>query len=279
MRDYGKVHTTFWTSETIRSMSEDGRALAFYLLTTPHGNLAGAFRLPNGYVCEDMQWTSERVDEAFNETLSKGFANRCETTKWVYIQKHFIWNPPENPNQRKSLTKIALSIPESCDWVSDFHRENVSLYDEETFSKLNPSETLLELFLNRFATSNSNSNSNSNTSNVASNADDMATVGKTIRPDCPHQKIIDLYHEVLPMCPRVRDWTPARATQLRARWNEDIARQNLEYWQGFFEYVSQSDFLCGRVAAKGGAKPFCVDLEWLTKSGNFVKIREGKYHE
>ncbi|MDE3023857.1 MAG: hypothetical protein KGI54_18730, partial [Pseudomonadota bacterium] len=38
---------------------------------------------------------------------------------------------------------------------------------------------------------------------VASPADD--------RHPCPHQEIIALYHEVLPMCPRVRDWTPARA--------------------------------------------------------------------
>lgn len=31
--------------------------------------------------------------------------------------------------------------------------------------------------------------------------------GKTA---CPHQEIIKLYHAILPMCPEVRDWTPAR---------------------------------------------------------------------
>jgi hypothetical protein len=90
---------------------------------------------------------------------------------------------------------------------------------------------------------------------------------------CPHQKIIDLYHEVLPMCPRVRDWTPARATQLRARWNEDQKRQNLDYWRTFFEYVAGCDFLVG----KSGKEPFFADLEWCIKSKNFTKIREGKY--
>lgn len=94
------------------------------------------------------------------------------------------------------------------------------------------------------------------------------------RPECPHQQIIALYHELLPECPQVRDWTPARQQQLRARWNEDPRRQNLGYWRQFFEYVKKCGFLVGRGA---GDRPFVADLEWLTKSKNFTKIREGKY--
>ncbi len=120
MRDYGKVHSSFWTSKTTRSMSEDGRALALYLLTCPHSTIAGVCRLPDGYVCDDMQWTSERVLEGFAELLRNGFANRCETTKWVWVIKHFEWNEPENPNQRKSALKIFNQIPNDCVWRDDF---------------------------------------------------------------------------------------------------------------------------------------------------------------
>jgi len=94
------------------------------------------------------------------------------------------------------------------------------------------------------------------------------------RPECPHQDIIALYHEMLPECPQVRDWTPARAQQLRARWNEDPRRQDLDWWRQFFEYVRSCGFLVGRGA---GDRPFVADLEWLTKSKNFTKVREGKY--
>ena len=66
---------------------------------------------------------------------------------------------------------------------------------------------------------------------VASQAADLPLPAK---PDCPHQEIIALYHEVLPQCPQVRDWTPARQIQLRCRWNEDEKRQNLMYWRQFF---------------------------------------------
>lgn len=94
------------------------------------------------------------------------------------------------------------------------------------------------------------------------------------KPECPHQEIIALYHEILPECPQVRDWTPARAAQLRGRWNEDPRRQSLDYWRQFFEYVKGCGFLVGR---GGGNRPFVADLEWLTKSKNFTKVREGKY--
>lgn len=149
MRDYGKVHTTFWSSTTTRSLSEDGRALAIYLLTSPHSTITGVFRLPDGYVCDDMQWSSERVAEGFKELFRKGFANRCETTKWVWISKHLKWNQPENPNQRKSAAKLALSIPDECVWKADFIEEWGEFLGIEWKPFPNPSETVPEPFLNQ----------------------------------------------------------------------------------------------------------------------------------
>jgi hypothetical protein len=142
MRDYGKVHTTFWSSSTMRKLSEDGRTLALYLLTSPHSTIAGVYRLPDGYVCEDLQWPSERVAKGFAELLSNGFANRCETTKWVWICKHLDWNQPENPNQRKSALKVALSIPDECGWKLDFMRVCGPLLGADDAENTNPSETV-----------------------------------------------------------------------------------------------------------------------------------------
>lgn len=112
-------------------------------------------------------------------------------------------------------------------------------------------------------------------------ADDFSLDGaghKPNRPACPHRQIIALYHELLPTCPTIGEWTPARAQQLRARWNEDPKRQNLGYWRRFFAYVGESPFLIGQVPSRDGRKPFCADLEWICKLANFTKIREGRYH-
>jgi uncharacterized phage protein (TIGR02220 family) len=127
-------------------MSEDGRMLALYLMTCPHNTITGVFYLPDGYITDDIQWPLERVKKGFAELLAKGFANRCETTKWVWICKHLEWNPPDNPNQRKSAAKIGLSIPGKCIWKRAFMRscaEALAIeWVDEPEPLPNPSETL-----------------------------------------------------------------------------------------------------------------------------------------
>jgi hypothetical protein len=120
---------------------------------------------------------------------------------------------------------------------------------------------------------------NSNELLVGMAADEKSGRSKAKKkiPACPHQEIISLYHEFLPASPGIRDWTPARAAHLRARWNEDQKRQNMEWWKKFFAYVAESDFLTGRVSSNG-RKPFTASLEWLVKAENFAKVREGRYH-
>ena len=97
------------------------------------------------------------------------------------------------------------------------------------------------------------------------------------KPDgCPHQAIIELFHEVCPMLTQVRQWTPARQANLRQRWREERKRQNLDWWRQFFTVVAASDFLCGRVSCKD-RKPFVASLPWLVKAENFSKVLEGNY--
>ena len=93
--------------------------------------------------------------------------------------------------------------------------------------------------------------------------------------DCPHEEIISLYHSTLPALIRVREWTPERQKLLRSRWREKAERQSLDWWKKFFEYVSASDFLMGRVQGRGGT--FECNLEWLIRPKNLVKVIEGNY--
>lgn len=93
---------------------------------------------------------------------------------------------------------------------------------------------------------------------------------------CPQQEIIALYHRLLPTGRQVREWTPARSQALRARWREKAKRQNLEWWERFFAYVAESDFLTGKVHTPG-RKPFELSLDWLVKAENMAKVIEGAY--
>lgn len=111
MRDYGKVHTAFWASDTLKDLDADAKLLALYLLTSPHTNASGAFRLPDAYACDDLKWTVERLRNGFETLSGAGFALRCEATSWVWICKFGEWNKPDNPNIKKSIVKSVEAIP------------------------------------------------------------------------------------------------------------------------------------------------------------------------
>ena len=101
---------------------------------------------------------------------------------------------------------------------------------------------------------------------------------------CPHQKIKDLWHTMMPELPRVVQWTDTRAGHLKARWRELCAHWHWEsedlgliWFTQFFESIRGSPFLMGRVSS-GDRKPFVASLDWAVKPENFTKILEGKYH-
>lgn len=93
-------------------------------------------------------------------------------------------------------------------------------------------------------------------------------------PPCPRERIVALYHETLPMCPRIRVWNGTRAASLRQRWREMPA---LDEWQAYFDRVRGSPFLTGLTPPRNGSSSFVADLEWLIKPTNFAKVIEGRY--
>src|SRR4030042_687354 len=91
--------------------------------------------------------------------------------------------------------------------------------------------------------------------------------------NCPHQEIINLYHDILPSLPKVKKWPVHLQVILRTRWSEDPERQYLDWWEKYFNYVKLSPFLMGQKTE------FIADLEWLIRPKNFTKIANGRYHQ
>ena len=111
MRDYGTIHNGFWSNESLRPAGDDARMLAAYLLTSPHTNTLGAFRLPDAYACEDLGWVSERFQNSL-ETLSDiGFVKYDPAAKFIWIVNFLKWNRPANPNIWKAIEKAAKGVP------------------------------------------------------------------------------------------------------------------------------------------------------------------------
>lgn len=109
-------------------------------------------------------------------------------------------------------------------------------------------------------------------------------VSKVKPPVCPADKIVALYHELLPTCRQVAVITETRRSHLQQRWREmhsagefKTQDEGLEAFADYFKFVARSHFLTGRAKQIGDRKPFVADLEWLVKPGNFAKVIEGKY--
>lgn len=282
MRDYGRVHSSFWTSATTRSMSEDGRALALYLLTSPHATIAGVFRLPDGYVCEDLQWEAKRVDEGFDELFVKGFAKRCATSKWVWVLRHLEWNALENPNQKKAAQRVALSIPSSCAWLPDFIEECASQIGLDA----NAFETLPQPFVNQeqqHQQQQDHQQSSSLRSDLSTpGGDDEGDIGlkkvKRQKPDDEEmiQDIADLWNQsALSLgLPTIKALPTQRVSAVRARIKDLPTYGFSDPLEGFGALIAKirgSPFLLG---TNGGWK---ADFDFAVTPKGFTKIMEGSY--
>lgn len=92
-------------------------------------------------------------------------------------------------------------------------------------------------------------------------------------PSCPHQAIVDLYHEILPMLPKVvfARWPgTSRAKNLSTRWKEETAHQTLEFWRQFFEVVKTNPWWTSKDDGNWGG----ANLEWLVERRGFDKVIE-----
>lgn len=193
---------------------------------------------------------------------------------------------------RKAIALFLSPDPDSRTKVADGRRiEEIDggwqLINYDKYREIRDQETIKEQTANRVRKHRNVKRNVTPVTHGNANAEEEAEVPITtanavvgeIRglPPCPYEQIVNLYHSELPTLRRVARLTPARKSQIKARWNED--NQDLDGWRDFFRFISESDFLMGRAAArKDSASPFQADLDWITKAANWIKIVEGKYH-
>ncbi|USE36402.1 hypothetical protein [Endozoicomonas sp. SCSIO W0465] len=115
MREFGKVSAHFWIDSEMETLSDNGKLLALYLLTTHHGNLLGIFRMPLGYIATDLKWDLEKTEQTFDELESKRFAKRSSTGDLVVINNYTKHNRTDNNRQLDARLRLLLTMPENLD--------------------------------------------------------------------------------------------------------------------------------------------------------------------
>lgn len=93
-------------------------------------------------------------------------------------------------------------------------------------------------------------------------------------PPCPVEKIVEAYHESLPMLARVRTLSSnTRASVVRA-WKAEPERQTIEWWRQYFGHVAKRcPFLIGKV----NTSVFYADFAWLIGPKNMEKVINGRF--
>ena len=103
--------------------------------------------------------------------------------------------------------------------------------------------------------------------------------GKNDISICPHEKIIELYNEILGCTlPAVKYqyWPDSSgAKNLSTRWKQSKKHQTEDYWEKLFKYIRDNcPFLMG-----DNKENWRADLRWIVVKENFIKIVEGKYEK
>lgn len=289
MRTYGSIQTCFWENPSTENLSDQAKLLATYLLTGPHTNMIGCFRLPLGYITIDLNWDLLKVVKAKKELAETHFITYDETFELIIIHDFLKWNRVQNPKQGSSAQKLFNAVPTQstilpllvqalltysshfkCDFLKHLKELATSYgYCSDTVSDKQEQEQ------------NQEQEQDQNQEQLSSLREEVISDSQSTSKSplhCPHEEIIKLYHETLPMCPPIRIWNKTRRSYLKQRWLDDPKHQDLDWWKKYFEYVKKSNFLTGKIDGRDGKPTFVVDLEWLVRASSFAKIIEGKYH-
>jgi len=96
-------------------MQPSGQSLWFFLLTGPFtGPIPGMFRAGKAAMAEELGWSIEAFDKAFQEVLTQGMARADFNAKFVWLPNAIKHNKPESPNVVRSWGKEFDLLPE-CD--------------------------------------------------------------------------------------------------------------------------------------------------------------------
>ncbi len=271
---YGKVYEEYWDGEKIAALSDRAALLGLFLITGPHRNAIGCFRIGTGAISDIPRfgaWGIEGVCEALSDMSRTGFIVRDDTSGWTLIVNALRKDPirsakvaihalmlanrvPKNTNVYKGLTELLeLQLGDFSDTLSD--REGWPMADPIDTPSI-PLRSPSPL-----------------TTNLKPEPEPQTSAPS------PARSMMEIWNEVcvpavLAKAVKLHD---TRRKQLALRLKEDFGN-DLEQWRAYCQRIAASEFLTGRVApGPNRDKPFKADIDWVLTPANLAKIVEGNY--
>ncbi len=118
---YIRIASKFWTDEKIIELDTESKLLYLYILTCPHSNMAGYYRLPKEYIMADLKLLPEGLHKPFTKLLQEGLIKYCEKSFVILIPNYYKYNPIQNKNQAKGAAKKTCELPRNS-LVEDYEK-------------------------------------------------------------------------------------------------------------------------------------------------------------
>lgn len=223
--------------------------IRFQCIHAPYSGVVGFCLLPSSFISDQAKlegWETQEVlqDNSFDSVIY------CSSTSIYFAPSLFrTYLLGLSDSDLNGLISCLSKFPDSYQ------------YFENVFDELKKHPSVLPAWVNKAF-------------KIFENGSFLQDVneGSPDQRNCPHQKIIQLYHEVLPGMPQVKDWNQSNRSNLLRIWREDPQRQTLDWWFEFFDKsIKSSDFLMGKKT------DFQANLGWIIRPKNFSKILNGMY--
>ncbi len=127
-RRYGKVSPQLWAGSLADDLRGDhlAQTVACYLITSPHANSIGLYRLPVGYISEDIGCSREEALQVLERLEKAGFIRYDTKAQFVWVIEHarHEYQPlKKSDKQIDSVHRLVEAASRSC-----LHAEFVELY-------------------------------------------------------------------------------------------------------------------------------------------------------
>lgn len=134
MRTYGQVQCSWWGHHENKTLSNEAKILYLYILTGPHSNGLGCYRLPTGYIESDTGFSEDEIDSAYTALGDRDILYRCKLTDFVAIRNFLRWNTPVNKKVALAREREFMLIPSSFPYI-DMVANDIIIHGGTHFSQ------------------------------------------------------------------------------------------------------------------------------------------------
>ncbi len=301
MARYRKIDTRIWNDRKFRELDDKSKLAFFLVLTHPDTNQLGMLRSRSVALAMELGWHPDVMSDAILTLCRMDMLMVDDKAGFIFIPNFLKYNPPNGPNAVKGWAGLIDLMPE-CDLLSralvylkptifglsegvrsaipDDVKNAIShaIQDGITDDKKMPFRIQEQEQEQDISITSKDVNVETAVSDPPASESEKVEKPKGI--DCPYQKIIADYNEILgPYLGMCQKLTPTRQKAVQARWRDcmkdgDFKTQDegIAYFRRYFEYIKTCDFLMGN-----NGRDWRADFDWIFKQQNYTKICEGKY--